>query len=119
MENYEINILKRNGDWKTYNAKDLSMPKGNHELDEEFDLKDEINKKEYPNYFLFINEVNLIVNKLENLENEKNSLKNELKKFEKIFQSQKQMSEHKLSQTSKEIEMFDKTIEVIKNLKDF
>ena len=25
MENYEINILKRNGDWKKYNQKDMPV----------------------------------------------------------------------------------------------
>ena len=119
MENYEINILKRNGDWKTYNPKDLSSLSGTIENIKELDNKDKNDQKKDINIFSFINEVSLIVNKLENLENEKKKLKDELKKYDNIFQSHKKLSEQKITQISKEIEMFDKTIAVIKNLKDF
>ena len=70
-------------------------------------------------FYHTLDEVNEVVNKLENLENEKNNLKNELKKYEKFFQSQKKISEENLSRMSKEVEMFNKAIGVIKNLKDF
>ena len=121
MESYEINILKRNGDWKKYNQKDISTSSKNNVDHEQLFHKVEIDENEnhYINFLSYINEVNVIVNKLENLENEKNNLKNELKKYEKFFQSRKKISEQNLSRISKEVEMFDKAIGVIKNLKDF
>ena len=66
-----------------------------------------------------IHQVNLIIDKLEILENDKNNLITELLKYEKNFISKKNIAEQKKSQISKEIEMFDKTIDVIKNLKKF
>ena len=116
MENYEINILKRNGDWKKYNQEDISSsPPKNIE---QKPLNQKL-KNDSINFISYINEVNLIVNKLENVENEKNNLKNELKKHEKFFQNQKKHYEQKLYEISKEIEMFEKTLGIIKNLKDF
>ena len=119
MENYEINILKRNGDWekirpnaqeKTVEQNDinlLSNPKSLKDINEDPDLLSNINK------------VKLIVDKIENLENEKNYLKNSLKNYEMFFLENKINCEKKLSQVSKELEMFDKAIEIIKDLKKF
>ncbi|MDB4238880.1 hypothetical protein N9835_00855 [Alphaproteobacteria bacterium] len=119
MENYEINILKRNGDWEKIrpNAQEntveqndinhLSNPKSLKDINEDPDLLSNINK------------VKLIVDKIENLENEKNNLKNSLKNYEMFFLESKTNSEKKLSQISKELEMFDKAIEIIKDLKKF
>ena len=119
MEKFEINILKRNGDWKKYNQKDISLSSANNT--DHNKLSDEVknNKNNDVNLISFFNEVNLIINKLEDLENEKNNLKNELKKYEKFFHTEKKLSEQKLSQTSKEIKIFEKSIAVLKNLKDF
>ena len=119
MENYEINILKRNGDWKKYNQKELPAPREENINKEKLNITIENDENEYINSRSIINEINSIVNKLEDIENQKHDLKNELKKYEKIFQNQKKNSEHKLSEVSNEIKMFKKTIEVIKNLKDF
>ena len=118
MENYEINILKRNGDWKKYNQKDIPLSSTKNITQEKLTDKVKNNENENTNFLSYINKVNEVVNKLENLENEKNNLKNELKKYEKFFQSQKKISEENLSRMSKEVKMFDKAIEVIKNLKD-
>ena len=90
-------------------SKNTDQEQLNHE-----DRKDENN-----NVTSFINEINLIVSKLEDLENEKSNLKDELKKYDIFFQMQKKNSEQKLSKISKEIDMFQKTIGVIKSLKDF
>ena len=119
MENFEINILRRNGDWKKYNQKDISLSSAKNTDKEESNDGVENDKNNDVNFISFINEVNLIINKLEDLENEKNILKIELKKYEKFFQTEKKLSEQKLSQTSKEIKIFEKTIDVLKNLKDF
>ena len=118
MEKYEINILKRNGDWQKYNE-DLSLSSKKDPIKEVLNQKVKTDENEDINFLSHINEVNLIVNKLENLENEKNNLKIELKKYDKLFQFQKKKSEQQLSQMSKEIKMFDKAIGIIKNLKDF
>ena len=66
-----------------------------------------------------INEVNSIIAKLEKLENDKTLLKNKLKIIEAKFQSKKHQTEEKIKTMSKESEMLDKTITVIKNLKNF
>ena len=117
MENYEINILKRNGDWETIrpNAQENTVEQNDiNLLSNPKSLKD-IN--EDPDLLYNINKVKLIVNKIENLENEKNNLKNSLKNYEIFFLESKTNSEKKLSQVSKELEMFDKAIEIIKDLK--
>ena len=119
MEKFEINILKRNGDWKKYNQKDISLSSPKNTDPEKLNNGVKNNKNNDVNFMSFISEVNLIINKLEDLENEKNNLKNELKKYEKFFQTEKKLSEKKLFQTSKEIKFFEKTIDVLKNLKDF
>jgi seryl-tRNA synthetase len=91
MENFEINILKRNGDWKKYNQKDISLSSAKNTDREELSDGVKNDKNNDVNFISFINEVNLIINKLEDLENEKNNLKNELKKYEKIFQTEKNL----------------------------
>jgi hypothetical protein len=71
------------------------------------------------NFLNDINEVNSIIAKLEKLENDKTLLKNQLKIIEAKFQSKKHQTEEKIKTMSKESEMLDKTITVIKNLKNF
>ena len=46
-------------------------------------------------------------------------LKNELKVIEDEFQSKKKYTDQKIKLMSKEAEMLDKTINIIKNLKNF
>ena len=38
MENFEINILKRNGDWKKYNQKDISLSSAKNTDQEELNV---------------------------------------------------------------------------------
>ena len=63
--------------------------------------------------------MNLIISKLEDLENEKTELKSKLKLFEDEFQVKKKNTDQKIKLMSKEAEMLDKTINIIKNLKKF
>ena len=77
MEKFEINILKRNGDWKKYNQKDISLSSGKNTDKKELNDGVKNDKNNDVNFISFIDEVNLIINKLEDLENEKNNLKNE------------------------------------------
>ncbi len=123
MEDFEINILRRNGNWKKVKSKDLLLDtayqneaKYKHIEPEEKILLD--HKKE-ENYLNYINEVNSIIAKFEKLENDKTLLKNQLKIIEAKFQSKKHQTEEKIKSMSKENEILDKTITVIKNLKNF
>ena len=119
MENYEINILKRNGDWKKINP---INKKDSYEQKVNNDTLNSKSEKEFNNssdLLSNINEVKLIVDKIENLEKEKNNLKNNLKNYEKFFLENKIHSEEKIYQVSKELEIFDKAIEIIKDLKKF
>ena len=123
MEDFEINILRRNGNWKKVKSKDLLLDTIDQneaeykyiELEKKVPLE-HLNEK---NFLNDINEVNSIIAKLEKLENDKTLLKNQLKIIEEKFQSKKHQTEEKIKFMSKENEIVDKTINVIKNLKNF
>jgi len=123
MEDYEINILRRDGNWKKVKSKDLLLDTVDQNeaeykhIDTEEKVSSEPLKEE--NFLNNINEVNSIIAKLERLENDKTLLKNQLKIIEAKFQSKKHQTEEKIKTMSKESEMLDKTITVIKNLKNF
>ena len=123
MEDYEINILRRDGNWKKVKSKDLLLDtidqnevEYNH-IEPEAKVLSEHLKEE--NFLNDINEVNSIIAKFEKLENDKTLLKNQLKIIEAKFQSKKNQTEEKIKSMSKESEILDKTINVIKNLKSF
>lgn len=123
MEDFEINILRRNGNWKKVKSKDLLLDTVDQNeaeykhIDTEEKVPSEPLKEE--NFLNDINEVNSIIAKLEKLENDKTLLKDQLKIIEAKFQSKKHQTEEKIKTMSKESEMLDKTITVIKNLKNF
>ena len=123
MEDFEINILRRNGNWKKVKSKDLLLDTVDQNEEEykhiepEEKIPSEHLKEE--NFLNDINEVNSIIAKLEKLENDKTLLKDQLKIIEAKFQSKKHQTEEKIKTMSKESEMLDKTITVIKNLKNF
>ena len=123
MEDYEINILRRDGNWKKVKSKDLLLDTIDQNeleykhIEPEAKVLSEHLKEE--NFLNDINEVNSIIAKLEKLENDKTLLKNQLKIIEAKFQSKKHQTEEKIKTMSKESEMLDKTITVIKNLKNF
>ena len=123
MEDYEINILRRDGNWKKVKSKDLLLDTVDQNeaeykhIDTEEKVPSEPLKEE--NFLNNINEVNSIIAKLEKLENDKTFLKDQLKIIEAKFQSKKQQTEEKIKTMSKESEILDKTITVIKNLKNF
>jgi len=117
MDNYEINILKRNGNWKKIKPNDLIMD--SIERDDEA-IKETSNQKDTnsnDNFLHYLNKVNSIVSKLEVLENEKNKLKDQLKNYEKEFINNKKVTEEKINSMVQEKEMLEKSISVIKNLK--
>ena len=123
MDKYEINILRRNGNWKKVKQDDLLLDTvdqnhlQNKYLDNEPNVVLESSKQE--DFLYNLNEVNSIISKLESLENKKTDLKNQLKIFEDEFQSKKKYTDQKIKLMSKEAEMLDKTINIIKNLKNF
>ena len=119
MDNYEINILRRDGNWKKVKPNDLimdSIEKDDETKKETTNTKD-INPND--NFLYYLNEVNSIISKLEVLENEKNKLKEQLKNYEQEFINKKKKAEDKINSMTQEKEMFEKTINVIKNLKSF
>ena len=116
MDNYEINILRRNGNWKKVKQDDIV--KATNPKDHKY-INTNVDESLYNDFVLNLNQVNEIINKLENLENEKNSLKNELKKYEKEFIIKKNNAENKINTITKQLDIFNKAINVIKSLKTF
>ena len=113
MDNYEINILRRNGNWNKItqdngvkNNIEQVQNKNHHEQ-----LKDD--------FKFYLNEVSSVIKKLEDLEKEKDNLKDQLKIYEQEFLNKKKDTEDKINSLTKDREILDKTINVIKNLKSF
>ncbi len=119
MDNYEINILRRDGNWKKVNPNDLLLDASTQETLEKIQIDKSLDTNNNHNFINYINEVNSIITQFETLENEKNKLKDQLKFYEHKFQSKKTITEKKIKTMSKEVEMLDKTIGLIKNLKSF
>ena len=116
MEDYEINILRRDGNWKKVKPNDLIID----EIDNDFIEDNEPDQKKLQNDFLSnVSKVESIISRLESLENEKSALKEELKEFEDNFLRKKKLAEDEIDKISKEKDMIEKTINVIKNLKSF
>tara|TARA_Y100000991_G_scaffold127634_1_gene96152 strand:+ start:189 stop:539 length:351 start_codon:yes stop_codon:yes gene_type:complete len=116
MDNYEINILRRGGNWKKVKPDDLIIDELNNDQKDDNNLR---SKNQDDDFLSTVTKVDTIVLKLETLEIEKNKLKEELKIFESIFLNKKKIVENKIIKISQEKEMIDKTINVIKNLKSF
>ena len=116
MDNYEINILRRGGNWKKVRPDDILIDEINNDLKENNPLK---NKSVGNDFLSNVTKVDAIILRLESLESEKNKLKEELKVFEDEFLKKKKIAENKIMEISQEKEMIDKTINVIKNLKSF
>lgn len=124
MDNYEINILRRNGNWKKVKPKDVLLDTIDQNHLQINDANTNINSSNSDNnkkddFLYYINQVNEIIVKLESLENDKTNLKNQLKNYEEEFQSKKKSIDNKIKLMSKEAEMLDKSIGIIKNLKNF
>ena len=116
MDNYEINILRRGGNWKKVKPDDLIIDEINNELNHDNELD---HHKSHDDFLSYITKVDSIISRLEALESEKNILKEELKKFENEFFRKKKLAEDEINKISQEKEMIEKTLNVIKNLKSF
>ena len=89
MDDYEINILRRDGNWKKVKPNDLIIDEINNDLIED----NEPNHQKSQNDFLSnVTKVESIISRLETLENEKSTLKEELKEFEDEFFEKKETS---------------------------
>ena len=119
MDNYEINILRRDGNWKKVKPNDLIMDSIESS---DLSIKETSNQKNFnsdDNFVHYLNEVNSIINNLEVLENEKSKLKDQLKKYEQEFINKKKVTEVTINSMAQEKAMLEKAISVIKNLKNF
>ena len=105
MDNYEINILRRGGNWKKVKPDDLVFDTTNNISDEDIDPN---NKNSQDNFVSYVTKVNSIILKLETLEM-KNKLKDELKSIEHEFLKKKKLQKMKLIKFSGK-EIIDKTI---------
>ena len=113
MDNYEINILRRNGNWNKIKPDD-GMTNNNDEIqnkNHDRQLNDD--------FKFYLYEVSSIIKKLEDLEKEKDNLKDQLKIYEQEFLNKRKDTEDKINSLTEEREILDKTINVIKNLKSF
>ena len=115
MDNYEINILRRGGNWKKVKPDDLIIDEINNELNHD----NELNQKSHDDFLSYVTKVDSIISRLEALESEKNKLKEDLKIFENEFFKKKKLAEDEINKISQEKEMIEKTLNVIKNLKSF
>ena len=115
MDNYEINILRRGGNWKKVKPDDLIIDEINNELNHD----NELNQKSHDDFLSYVTKVDSIISRLEALENEKNKLKEDLKIFENEFFKKKKLAEDEINKISQEKEIIEKTLNVIKNLKSF
>ena len=116
MDNYEINILRRGGNWKKVKPDDLIIDEINNESIED---NESIQKESRNDFLSDVTKVESIISRLESLENEKSALKEELKEFEDNFLTKKKLAEDKINKISQEKDMIEKTLNIIKNLKSF
>ena len=111
MDNYEINILRRNGNWNKI-TQDDGVLNNNEQIENKNDhtqLDDD--------FKFYLNEVSSIIKKIEDLEKEKENLKDQLKIYEQEFINKKKDTEDKINLLTEEREILNKTINVMKNLR--
>ena len=122
MEDYEVNVLKRNGGWKKLSQRENTITTDEEDKIESSDnnltirIKDEISSEE-KDIFTDFNNVNLIIDKLQKIENEKSELIIKLSSLEKNFTEKRNVTSQKLNKVNKEYELYEKAINLIKSLK--
>ena len=116
MDNYEINILRRGGNWKKVRPDDLIIDEMNNNLKDD---SQQNNKNSQNDFLSYVVKVETIISRLESLENERAKLNEELKIFEDKFNKKKKFAEDQINKISHEKGMIEKTLNVIKNLKSF
>lgn len=121
MEDYEVNVLKRNGGWKKLSQRDTITTDEEDKIESSDNnlsirIKDEISSEE-KDIFTDFNNVNLIIDKLQKIENEKSELIIKLSSLEKNFTEKRNVTSQKLNKVNKEYELYEKAINLIKSLK--
>ena len=116
MDNYEINILRRGGNWKKVKPDDLIIDEMNNDLKDD---SQQNNRNSQNDFLSYVIKVETIISRLESLENERVKLKEELKIFEEKFNKKKKFAEDEINKISYEKGMIEKTLNIIKNLKSF
>ncbi len=121
MEEYEVNVLKRNGGWKKLSHRDktIDVKKNLSELSRgelSIKIKDESLSDE-KDIFNDFEKVNEIISKLKKLEIDKNKLFEQLSLLEEKFKEKQSISFKKLNKIKTEHELYDKTIDLINSLK--
>ncbi len=124
MDNYEVNVLTRKGGWKKLQQEMDSDTKTSANLDtnpsENNNNIIENNKDEFLDNSVFQNfdVINNIIVDLQNLEHEKTKLIEKLNSIETSFNTKKEHVSLKLDKVTKEFELYEKAIKLIKSLKN-
>ena len=116
MDNYEINILRRGGNWKKVKPDDIITDEMNNDSK---DVRQQNIQNSQNDFLSYVIKVETIISRLESLENERVKLKEELKIFEDKFNKKKKFAEDEINKISHEKGMIEKTLNIIKNLKSF
>ena len=123
MEDYEVNVLKRNGGWKKLSQTDNVSRASKKKFSDNTETKLSINIKDSSetvskNIYNDLKKVNEIIKKLETLQFQKNQLFEELSLLEKNISVEKSQTSQKLNEIKEKYELYDKTINIIKSLKE-
>ena len=123
MEDYEVNVLKRNGGWKKLSQTDNFSRASKKKFSDNTETKLSINIKDSSetvskNIYNDLKKVNEIIKKLETLQFQKNQLFEELSLLEKNISVEKSQTSQKLNEIKEKYELYDKTINIIKSLKE-
>ena len=113
MDNYEINILRRNGNWDKVTQED-DVAKNNEQVQNQ-----NPDRQLNDDFKFYLNEINSIIKRITDLEKEKDNLKDQLKIYEQEFLNKKKNTDDKINLLIEKRDILDKTINVIKNLKSF
>ncbi len=127
MDNYEVNVLTRKGGWKKLQQEmgsDTQTSSNiNNNPSQENEITNELiqnNKDEFldNNVFQNFDVINNIIVDLQNLEGEKTKLIEKLNSIEANFNTKKEHVSFKLDKVTKEFELYEKAIKLIKSLKN-
>ena len=113
MDNYEINILRRNGNWDKVTQED-DVAKNNEQVQNQ-----NPDRQLNDDFKFYLNEINSIIKRIADLEKEKDNLKDQLKIYEQEFLNKKKNTDDKINLLIEKRDILDKTINVITNLKSF
>ncbi len=133
MEKYEVNVLTRKGGWKKLtqdtvkstdhtSSSEIIDKKNSNKTD---NLKISINSEDEAISYNEIDDnrsrfshINEIINELQEIESKKKILLEKLETIEISFNSKKQEVSSQLEQVKKEFDLYQKTINLIKSIKN-